>query len=233
MDANFILEAVETRTINQDLALLHSKLDRLTDQLEEQRKQSETWEELRRDLTPVINGMVRLTINELDDVGSDFELDDILYLVKRLLRDIHMLTGMLDQLESLAELGKEARLMSRPVFDNLVMTLQMLENKGYFVFANGLVDITDRIVTSFGQEDLKALGDNIVTILTTVKNMTQPEIMALANNAVHRMEEPLDENISAWTLIKEMGDPEVRKGFARLIHVVKGLANQPDSNGSH
>ena len=34
------------------------------------------------------------------------------------------------------------------------------------------------------EHDARALADNVVTILKTVKNMTQPDIMALANNAV-------------------------------------------------
>lgn len=229
MDGKSATLTADTTISAEEIALLHQKLDYLTEQFEAQSKRSEAWEELRRDMVPVMNSMTKLAIKELSEVGDDFELDDILHLAKRLLRDIRMFTGMLDQMESLVELGAEAKLMSKPVFDNLVTTLQTLEDKGYFIFAEGMMEITDRIVTAFGEDDLRALGDNIVTILTTVKNMTQPEIMELANSAINRIEEPLDENISTWALIKEMSDPEVRKGMARLLHVVKGLANQPDN----
>ena len=33
------------------------------------------------------------------------------------------------------------------------------------------------MVTSFGEDDVAALGDNVVLILNTLKEMTQPEVM--------------------------------------------------------
>ncbi len=52
-----------------------------------------------------------------------------------------------------------------------------LEQKGYFTFARGGMRMMDNVVTSFSEEDVNRLGDNIVLILNTVKDMTQPEIM--------------------------------------------------------
>ena len=40
----------------------------------------------------------------------------------------------------------------------------------------------DQVVTSFTEEDVRQLGDNVVLILNTVKAMTQPEIMNMVNN---------------------------------------------------
>lgn len=212
-----------------DLMLLHQKIDYLTEQLDAQRKRQEKWDELYRDMTPIASDLMNLTIAELDDVGRDFELADILFLFKRLLRDVRMLTAMLEQMESMAELAGEMRHISRPAVDHLIDTLQSLEQKGYFTFFEGLTFIVDQIVTEFDEEDVKALGENVVTILKTVRSMTQPEIMALANDAIQRMEEPVEEDISTWALVRELRDPQVRRGFARLLNVVKALSAQPDT----
>ena len=93
----------------------------------------------------------------------------------------------------------------------------------------------ERIVNEFGEEDVKALGDNIVTILTTVRNMTQPEILALANNAVGAMREvPAEtEPLSTLALLKELNDPKVRIGLARLLGMVKALADQPQAQNQN
>ena len=76
---------------------------------------------------------------------------------------------------------------------------------------------------------MQALGDNIVTILTTVRNMTQPEILAMANNAVGAMKEiPADsEPLSTLALLKEFNDPKVRIGLTRMLGMVKAIADQP------
>ena len=44
-------------------------------------------DELRRDLMPIANQMIKLTIDELAEIGSEFQAEDLLFLLKRLLRD--------------------------------------------------------------------------------------------------------------------------------------------------
>jgi uncharacterized protein YjgD (DUF1641 family) len=61
-----------------------------------------------------------------------------------------------------------------------------------------------------------------------VRNMTQPEIMALANNAVGAIQEEIPEaaTVSTWALIRELGNPKVRRGMARLINLLKAIDDQ-------
>ena len=210
--------------MSDDMQALHTKLDYLTEQIDEQRRRQQVMDELIHDMTPVANGMFKIAIDELDEIGNEVELTDVMYLLKRVLRDVRLLNGMLENLESLVELGGDLSKLSQPAFVQLVNRLDELERKGYFTFAAEGALILDRIVAEFDEKDVRALGDNVVTILKTVRNMTQPEVMALANNAVARLETPIDEDISTWQLLREMRDPEVRKGMARLLHMVKGFA---------
>jgi uncharacterized protein YjgD (DUF1641 family) len=95
--------------------------------------------------------------------------------------------------------------------------------------------IMERIVEEFSEEDVRALGDNIVTILTTVRNMTQPEILALANNAVGAITEaPADTKpLSTLALLKEFNDPKVRIGLTRMLGMVKAIADQPQVSSNN
>ena len=243
-----------------DLTLLHEKIDRLTKQVEEQRmqqtaqitanngdelahqhkksdqmelqdKRAQALDELKDDIVPIANHLIKLSINELAEIGNEFQTEDLLFLLKRLLRDTHLLMNMLDRLEAVMGLADEAQLMGRGVFNQTVETLDKMERQGYFEFARGGIQIMERIIDEFGEEDIKALGDNIVTILTTVRNMTQPEILALANNAVGVMSEvPADtEPLSILALLKELNDPKVRLGLTRMVSMVKVLADHPQA----
>jgi uncharacterized protein YjgD (DUF1641 family) len=53
----------------------------------------------------------------------------------------------------------------------------------------------------------------------------------LADNALNALqtEPPGDDKISLWTLMRELSDPQVRKGLARMLNVVKVMADQPVS----
>ena len=71
---------------------------------------------------------------------------------------------MFDQIESVAELWQDASPLSRDAFMQVMQQLDTLERKGYFTFVKGGMDIADRVVTSFTEEDVKQLGENIVLI---------------------------------------------------------------------
>ena len=218
-----------------ELAHLHKKIDFISDQMELQAKRAQALDELKDDVIPITNHLIKLSINELAEIGDEFQAEDLLFLIKRLLRDTHLLLGMLDRLEAVMGLADEMQLMGRGIFNQTVETLDKMERQGYFEFARGGMSIMERIVNEFSEEDVQALGDNIVTILTTVRNMTQPEILALANNAVGAMREvPADtEPLSTLALLKELNDPKVRIGLTRLLGMVKALANQPQAQNQN
>ncbi len=218
----------------EQFALLMERLDRIEGHLAEQRRRQEELDELKRDLIPIGNHMVKIAIDELAEISYDFRLEDLTFLLKRLLRDTHLLLKALDQLESLMGLSEELNRLMKPMFNTAVEELDRLEREGYFAFAREGWRIVERIVTEFSEEDVRALADNIVFILNTVRNMTQPEIMALANQAVDaiREEPPVDEKASLFALLREMRDPKVRKGLARTLNLLKVLADQPNGDST-
>lgn len=209
---------------------LHNKLDYLVDQMQEYWRRQESMEELRNDLVPIVNHAVKLSINELAEIGSDFELEDLLFLLKRVLRDTHMLVDLLNRLEGTVELFDDVQEIGNQAFHQAVITLDRLEREGYFSFAQGAWHIFEKIVNEFSEEDVNALGENIVTILKTVRNLTQPEIMSLTNQALEavRVTPESEGDVTVWNLMKDLSDPKVRKGMARLLNLLKVLADQPN-----
>jgi uncharacterized protein YjgD (DUF1641 family) len=220
----------EITLTQEQFELLMARLDRIEDHLAEQRRRADELEELKRDLIPIGNQMIKLTIDELAEIGTEFKVEDLFFLLKRLLRDTHLLLKALDQLEALMGLGEEIERLMKPMFNTAVEELDRLERAGYFNFAREGWGIVERIVTEFSEEDVRALADNIVFILNTVRNMTQPEIMALANQSVNAIREtPADDKVSLFTLLREMGDPKVRKGLGRLLNLLKALGDTPQA----
>ncbi|MDH5508426.1 MAG: DUF1641 domain-containing protein, partial [Anaerolineae bacterium] len=63
-----------------------------------------------------------------------------------------------------------------------------------------------------------------------------PDIMSIANNAVDALRQsPEPEEIpSPMELIRELTDPQVRKGMSRMLNLLKTLADQPvmDANNN-
>lgn len=216
----------------QSLEALNQKIDALTEQVaflaEEARKEKQRrqeWDELKNDLMPVAGDVYRVAVRELAEVDGYFSSEDVLRLVKRLVRNTRNMEQMLDQLESFAAIWQDAGPLTQDAFLTLMNRLEEAEQKGYFVFLRGGINIADQIVTSFSEEDLRQLGDNIVLILETVKDMTQPEMMNfMRSTAVSLREEDVDENVSMLTILRQLNDPAVKRGLSKTLNVLSNVS---------
>jgi len=216
-------------------AELNAKIDALTAQvvyLSEQahlaERQRQERAELVRDVTPIADQAFHLAIEQLEEVQEYVDLADLLRLLKRLLRNARNLERMLDQLEAVSDLADTLGPLADQAFEKSVDALAEMERRGYFAFARGGVHILDTLVTSFSEEDVRRLGDNVVLIANTVKDMTQPEIMGFVRNtlllAEQELEQPLD--TSTLGLLRQMSDPRVRRGLALTLRVLQAVGAQ-------
>lgn len=229
-----LVASQQARLVELEAAHIHNdglqtKLDYLVAQTQIAAARQQEFDELKDDVVPIANQMIKLTIDELAEIGADFKLEDLLFLLKRLLRDTHLLVDLLDRMEGVVELADELQVMTRQVFRQSTLALDEMERKGYFSFARSSWHIIERIVEEFDEDDVNALGDNIVTILSTVRNLTQPEIMTMTNNALQALQDtPAPQgNVSLLALLRDLSDPKVRKGLARLLNLVRVIADQP------
>ncbi len=217
--------------LTEKIDVLTSQVQFLTEQAYLAQRQREERAELIRDLMPVVNDAYRLSVEQLEEVEQYIDLSDLLRLLKRLLRNGRNIEAMLDQLESAVELVNTVGPLSDDAFGKVVDLLAQLERKGYFVFARGGMQIMDNVVTAFDEEDVRQLGDNVVLILRTVKDLTQPEVMNLVRNTVQVIDQekiqPADTSLMA--LWRELRDPDVRRGLALGLHVLRALGAQTAS----
>ena len=137
------------------------------------------------------------------------------------------------QLDSLSELVATANSLSGAGVAKLTEVLQIAEDKGYFMFAQQGAAIADKVVTEFSEDDVRALGDNVVTILNAVKEMTQPEVMGLLQRTAVTMQAGEDEHApppSMFALLKSMRDPQTRRGLARVMAMLHTVGEDHPSN---
>jgi uncharacterized protein YjgD (DUF1641 family) len=206
------------------LETLTSRVDELIARTEADRREREAWDRLRLQLTPVAEGAGAGV-----DTGA-VDPEALAGLLVRLAEAAPDLERSLGTLMAMSELAGEVGEVGGVVFESLIERLDTLGRRGYFEFGAGVVSIVDRIVTSFDEDDVKALGDNIVLILETVKEMTQPEVMRMLQRTARILrddEEP--EKLSLFRLLREMRDPEVKLGLHRMLTVLRGLAAQGEA----
>jgi uncharacterized protein YjgD (DUF1641 family) len=220
---------MEDKIMQTQIDEINRKLDIVLEEIELQRKHRREIDDLKEDLMRVGNDVYSTAVTELEQVHDYINTGDVLHLGKKLLRNINTFNKMFDQLESARDFIEDATPLMRESIIDFMAKMDEFDRKGYFSFFKELETIMDNIVTSFTVEDVKALGDNVVTILNTVKNLTQPDMLNAINNAVSvykKLDIEIEQNISYFELFKRMNTPEMRNGIAFGIKFLKSLAEQ-------
>lgn len=135
--------------------------------------------------------------------------------------------------ESVTDLTGDLTPIAYQSMESLTRALSEAEQKGYIDFAKSGAGVVDRVVTSFSEEDVEALGDNIVLILETVKEMTQPEVMRMMQSTFHKVSDTEDMTgppPGLFALLGQMRDPEVRRGLNRLMAVLRSMGQISEDN---
>lgn len=124
------------------------------------------------------------------------------------------------RLESFDDLKEDLVPMAHSALQMAYQRMHELEQNGTLDFVKESARVVETIATSFTPEDVKLLGENVVSILNTVRNLTQPEMLGVADRAATALQSEPDEKIG---LLKAMRDPEIRKGMALLFGVLREL----------
>lgn len=219
---------MEEKNIQTKINNLENKVDLILEYVNQQRLKSNSVDDLIADISIVAKDIYDTAVTGLEDRAIEIDPEDVKQLLFRFLRNIRNFNAMLDTFESITDFIKDAAPIANEMIIDFTKKLHEFEKKGYFEFLGETSAIFDNIVTHFSRDDIKALSENIVTILETVKNLTQPEMLNSVNNAVRiygslEMEQVPDYSI--WRLMREMNKPEMKRGLGFMVTLMKNLSN--------
>jgi uncharacterized protein YjgD (DUF1641 family) len=226
-----------TSDLNQVVLELNQKMDALTRQvayLTEQAQISERGRrersELMENMMPIAKDAMQIASDQFEEIQDYIKTEDLLRFVKKLARHRPQLEMLLDQFDAITDLVHILDPITKEGMNKVVSILTELEQKGYFSFAQSGVRMMDTVVTSFTEEDVNRLGDNVVLILNTVKDMTQPEIMTFVRNTMQVAEREVEKpvNISLGAILGQINDPAVRRGLALSLRVLRVIGQQAE-----
>ncbi|NQT76702.1 MAG: DUF1641 domain-containing protein [Bacteroidetes bacterium] len=210
---------------------LNGKLDLILEYVNQQRLKSASVDDLIADVSIVGKDMYNSAVLELENRSVEIDPEDVKMIALKLLRNVRNINGVLDTFESAVDFMKDASPILNEMIIDMIKRLNDFDKKGYFGFIAETGAIIDNIVTHFGREDIRLLADNIVSILETLKSLTQPEMMASINNAI-KVYSSLDmdtvQEYSVWKLMREINKPEMKRALGFMVSFMKNLS-QPDN----
>jgi uncharacterized protein YjgD (DUF1641 family) len=218
---------MEDKNIQSQIDALDKKLDLILGYVNQQRLNSTVVEDLVSDLSIIGKDAYDTTVEELDKRQVEIEPSELTDLAISFLRNIGNIKKVMDMLEMAMDLGKEVGPIANEVIIDFTKEMNTFEQKGYFAFFKEIGPIMDNIVSGFSPKDLRELADSVVSILSIIKEMTQPEVLGTMQNAIkafNSMETETVPSYSIWRVLKEMNSPEMKKALGYGITFMKNVS---------
>ncbi len=186
---------------------------------------------LRRDLAPRVEEAVRALILELADVESDFQIEDLLYLIKKSMRNVRNLSKALDQLKGLITFAENAEPLIRQSVPVWIARLDELEQSGVFGLMQSFLGVLEKAAAAYTEEDVRRMGDGLVTLMGLARGLADPRAKALLerlSSVPARVDLDAAGPVGPLALLGALGDPELRRGLGLALELTRALGREPE-----
>jgi uncharacterized protein YjgD (DUF1641 family) len=215
--------------ILERLARIEEKLDRVAAVEQRLDEFARPWEgiaDLGRDLSLLMSPSVKLLTEELAEVETGFQMEDILAMVKRLFLSFRHLTWALEQLENLIDWWHDMEPMLKVAVPHLIDKLDDLEQKGIFRINRAMVNMYAKIAENYTPEDIDAMGDGFVRMHGIIKKLSEPAMIDFLEQFLNL---PAQINLAAAKptgpvgMVFKMMNKECRQGLGVAVEMTRAL----------
>jgi uncharacterized protein YjgD (DUF1641 family) len=207
--------------ILERLERLEEKIDRVSasqDQLSPFVRSYENLSDLGRDLSLLMGPGVRLLTEELGEVETAFQIEDVLALLKRLLLSFRHISWSLEQLENLIDWWQDMEPLLKIAVPHLIDKLDDLEQKGIFRINKAILNMYGKLAAAYSPEDIETIGDGFVRMHGIIRKFADPVV-------IQSIEAVVDMYARLTSTYKPEDIESIGDGFVRMHGIVKKFAN--------
>lgn len=207
--------------------MILDRLDRLETQIAPLTASAKALGELREELAPRVNEAVQALIVELADVEADFQVEDLVFLIKKMMRNLKNLNFVLDQMKNLIDFALTAEPLFKSSVPQVISYLDDLEQRGVLRLLGTGMEVLKKVGASYSAEELQQTTDGVVRLAGILKKLTAPEALDLLERSADlpsRVNIAGAQAVGPWGMLRRMGDPQVQQGLGVLLELTRGLA---------
>lgn len=193
-----MLIIMEEIAIQNQINELNNKVDTLLEYIIAQNKKNQAIDDFIDDAYKVGIDLFKTSAVELDNNGVEVDMDEVKILIFKLLKNIQTFNTLINMLESMVDLVKDATPIAREMIIDITYQLDKLEK-------NGTIESLKTITTNLTNPYLLQSLAKISSAITSVKP-----------------DEKLD-NISMFKLMKSLNNREVKSSLSYLIRILQEI----------
>ena len=218
--------------ILERLTRIEEKLDRFS-QLQGMTDVFESFQDLGRDVSLLTYPTVKMLTEELGEVETGFQLEDLSLVLKRFLLSLRHIAWSLEQLENLVDWWKDMEPIMKIAVPHIIDVLEDLDQKGIFKGYQAMLQGYAKIAQTYGPEDIDAIAEGIVRMHGVAKKFSDPKFITFVEKF---MEIPSQVNLEEAKAVGPVGlmwrlrNRESRQGLGVLAELTKALGKLTNGN---
>lgn len=216
--------------MNNDQAIVE-QLDHLGQEIAVLTDSARSLRELRDDLSPRVNEAVKVLISELAEMEADVQFEDMVLLLKNMMRNVRNLNWSVDQLKNLIDFLRTVEPLLKSAVPQAIYVLDQLEQQGVFQVLSSMLGVVQRIADTYTPEDMEQIGNGLVALVGVAKKLTAPEALNLLDK-VAEVPAGVDlsqaKSVGPIGMLFALGNSEVKQGMGVVLELTKGLSRLKD-----
>lgn len=207
--------------------VIKEQLDHLGKEIAVLTDSAKSLRELRDDLSPRVNETVQALIAQLAELEQDFQTEDLVSLLKNMLRSVRNLNWSMDQLKNLIDFMRTVEPLLKSAVPQAILYLDRLERRGVFQVLAHMLVVLEKISDSYTTEDIERISDGLVNLVGVAKKLTAPEALNLLERMAEipaRVDLSQAKDVGPFGMLFALGNSEVKQSMGVMLELTKGLA---------
>ena len=207
--------------------VIMEQLDHLGQEIATLTDSARSLRELRDDLSPRVNETVKVLIEELAEIEADVQFEDLVSLLKNLMRNVRNLTWSVEQLKNLIDFIRTVEPLLKSVVPQVIIYLDKLEQQGVFLVFASMMRVLEKIAETYTPEDIEQIGNGLVPLVGVAKKLTTPEALNFLDKAADvpaRVDLSQAKAVGPFGMLFALGNSEVKQGMGVVLELTKALS---------
>ena len=204
------------------------RLDRIEAQLAPISQSASSLQELREDLIPLSGQAFRLITRELEDIESSFQLEDLIAMVKRMLRSVKHITFTLEQLENVVDFVTTIEPLLKSAVPQIINYLDDLEQRGVLRIITSMLDVRAKIAEAYNADDIDQISDGVVAALGLAKKLSDPKAVEFLEKFAElpsKVDLAGAKPVGPFGMLGALSSKEARQGLGILMELTKAMGS--------
>ncbi|MEJ2365773.1 MAG: DUF1641 domain-containing protein [Deltaproteobacteria bacterium] len=215
--------------------VIMEQLDHLGQEIATLTDSARSLRELRDDLSPRVNETVKVLIEQLAEIEADVQFEDLVALLKNLMRNVRNLGWSVDQLKNLIDFLRTVEPLLKSAVPQAIIYLDKLERQGVFRVVASMMGVLEKIAETYTPEDIEQIENGLVPLVGVAKKLTTPEALNLLDKAAEvpsRVDLSQAKAVGPFGMLFALGNSEVKQGMGVVLELTKALSLLKNGEGA-